>query len=59
MMERVRERALERGARRIELDVNEANEPALKLYEAFGFGGKSAEVYGGRDLYQRVHLPHE
>lgn len=59
MMERVRERALERGARRIELDVNEANEPAMKLYARFGFEVESAEIYGGRDLYLRAHLPHE
>jgi len=53
-----RERALERGARRIELDVNEANAPALALYGSFGFETKNAH-YGGRDLYMRVHLPHE
>ena len=54
-----RDRALERGARRMELDVNEANAPALALYEAFGFETKNAAVYGGRDLYLRAHLPHE
>ena len=51
-----RERALERGARRMELDVNEANAPALALYESFGFATKSAK--SGRDLYMRLHLPH-
>jgi GNAT superfamily N-acetyltransferase len=30
-------RALERGCRRIELDVNEDNEAALALYQACGF----------------------
>jgi GNAT superfamily N-acetyltransferase len=45
------ERALERGCRRMELDVNEANAPALALYESFGF--TSAEP---RDLYLRRHL---
>lgn len=53
---RARERALERGARRMELDVNEANAAALALYGSFGFETKGA---GGRDLYLRVHLPHE
>lgn len=43
-----------RGARRMELDVNEANENALKLYESLGFGVKNR--HGGRDLYLRVHL---
>ena len=43
-----------RGARRMELDVNEANTEALKLYESLGFGVKNQ--HGGRDLYLRVHL---
>ncbi len=51
-----RARALERGARRMELDVNEANPAALTLYESFGFETKNA---GGRDLYMRLHLPHQ
>jgi ribosomal protein S18 acetylase RimI-like enzyme len=45
------ERARERGCRRMELDVNEANGPALALYESFGF--KTGEP---RDLYMRRHL---
>lgn len=44
-------RALERGCRRMELDVNEANAPALALYESFGFTAGSP-----RDLYMRRHL---
>ena len=32
-------RARERGCRRIELDVDEANDPALSLYESLGFSG--------------------
>ncbi|WP_445148398.1 GNAT family N-acetyltransferase [Baekduia sp. Peel2402] len=44
-------RALERGCRRMELDVNEANSPALALYASFGF--KTGEP---RDLYMRRHL---
>ena len=43
-----------RDSRRIELDVNEANEPALKLYESLGFGIKN--THGGRDLYLRRNL---
>ena len=43
-----------RDSRRIELDVNEANEPALKLYESLGFGIKNS--HGGRDLYLRRNL---
>lgn len=31
------QRARSRGCRRIQLDVNTDNEPALKLYESFGF----------------------
>ncbi len=48
------EHAGSRGSRRIELDVNEANEPALKLYESLGFGIKSG--HGGRDLYLRRNI---
>ncbi len=43
-----------RTSRRIELDVNEANVPALKLYESLGFGIKNS--HGGRDLYLRRNL---
>lgn len=49
------DRARERGARRAELDVNERNEAALRLYGAFGFSA-SENAYGGRDLYLRLHL---
>jgi len=59
LVSRARERAVERGARRMELDVNEVNHAALKLYESFGFETKSSGVDGGRDLYLRLHLPHE
>jgi GNAT superfamily N-acetyltransferase len=45
------DRALERGCRRMELDVNEANAPALALYKSFGFATGDP-----RDLYMRRHL---
>jgi len=45
------ERAYERGCRRMELDVNEANAPALALYESYGFTAGDP-----RDLYMRRHL---
>jgi hypothetical protein len=43
----------------MELDVNEANATALKLYASFGFASESSAFDGARDLYMRVHLPHE
>ncbi len=58
LVARATERALERGARRMELDVNEANAPALALYGSFGFVSESKAFDGARDLYMQVHLPH-
>jgi GNAT superfamily N-acetyltransferase len=49
------ERARARGCRRLELDVNERNETARRLYESFGFSSVS-NSYGARDLYMRLHL---
>jgi GNAT superfamily N-acetyltransferase len=49
------DRARERGCRRAELDVNEDNEPALRLYESLGFG-KKATPWAGRDLFVNVRL---
>jgi GNAT superfamily N-acetyltransferase len=51
LLELATTRALERGCRRMELDVNEANAPAIALYESFGFTAGSP-----RDLYMRRHL---
>lgn len=44
-----------RGCRRAELDVNEVNEPALRLYESVGFGRKSTP-WDGRDLFLNIRL---
>jgi GNAT superfamily N-acetyltransferase len=44
------ERARARGARRIALDTNEANAPALALYERNGFSARS-KGGTGRDLF--------
>jgi GNAT superfamily N-acetyltransferase len=48
-------RARERGCRRVELDVNERNAAGLALYESYGFSA-TANKYGARDLYLRLHL---
>ncbi len=49
------DRARARGCRRAELDVNEGNEPALRLYESLGFGKKSTP-WDGRDLFINIRL---
>ena len=49
------ERARERGAARILLDTNEANEAAVRLYASVGFRSGSEET-GGRDLFMRLRL---
>ena len=49
------ERARERGCRRIELDTNEDNEPALALYHRFGFSERS-KGGPGRDLFLGLRL---
>ena len=49
------ERARERGCRRIELDANEGNTPAIKLYERLGFNSYS-ERLGGHDRFMRLRL---
>jgi len=42
--------AIERGAKRIELDTNEGNAVALALYERHGFSNRS-KLGTGRDLF--------
>ena len=49
------DRARERGARRIELDVNDANEPARRLYERLGFTSYVDEL-GGHNHFMRLYL---
>ncbi len=50
-------RARDRGARRMELDCNEANAVAQQLYASLGFVNSTPHRYdGARDLYLRVHL---
>jgi ribosomal protein S18 acetylase RimI-like enzyme len=50
------ERARERGCGRIELDVNDGNEPARALYERLGFSSYVEEL-GGHNRFMRLHLP--
>jgi GNAT superfamily N-acetyltransferase len=49
------ERARERGAKRIELDVNQENKPAAALYEKLGFSSYVEEM-GGENRFMRLHL---
>jgi ribosomal protein S18 acetylase RimI-like enzyme len=55
LVEAALERARARGCARIELDANEANEPALRLYRSVGFGSWS-DAAGGNDLFMRLRL---
>jgi ribosomal protein S18 acetylase RimI-like enzyme len=55
LLELATDRARERGCRRMELDVSEANEAGLALYRAFGFRERTGPDEP-RDLYLRRHL---
>ena len=55
LVDLVIERARARGCRRIELDVNDANDPALALYRSVGFDNHDPR-YGGGNLFMRLHL---
>ena len=49
------ERATQRGCHRVELDVNEANSPAVALYEKLGFSSFSPEL-GGHNRFMRHYI---
>jgi ribosomal protein S18 acetylase RimI-like enzyme len=50
-------RARARGCKRIQLDANEHNAPALSLYRSLGFeSGSPGRWDGGRDLYLTKRL---
>jgi GNAT superfamily N-acetyltransferase len=54
LVQGVLDRAAARGCRRVELDVNDANLPALRLYESLGFA--TGRGGAGRDLLMRRPL---
>jgi GNAT superfamily N-acetyltransferase len=56
LVEAAAARARERGCRRVELDVNDANASAVHLYESIGFSAQD-DRYGGRNLFMRLPLP--
>jgi len=55
LLDKVVELARERRCRRIELDVNDNNDPALALYRSLGFDNDDPR-YGGGNLFMRLHL---
>jgi ribosomal protein S18 acetylase RimI-like enzyme len=55
LVEAACEHARQRGCRRIQLDVNEANPPAVGLYESLGFSSW-ADPPGGRNLFMGRRL---
>jgi GNAT superfamily N-acetyltransferase len=54
LVEAALERARERGCRRVELDTNETNEPALALYHRYGFSERAKG--DDRSLFLQVTL---
>jgi len=57
LMDAALKRARERGCRRVELDVSDANEAALALYERYGF--TTGKEPGTRDLFMGARLETE
>jgi ribosomal protein S18 acetylase RimI-like enzyme len=55
LVEAALERARERGCARMELDANEANEPAVALYRSIGFESWS-EAAKGHNRFMRLRL---
>ena len=55
LLEGAIESARGHGCRRVELDVNERNEPAHALYERHGFSSRSSGL-DGNDLMMRLKL---
>jgi ribosomal protein S18 acetylase RimI-like enzyme len=55
LLDRVISEARERGCRRLELDVNDNNDPALGLYRSVGFDNRD-DRYGGGNLFMRLRL---
>jgi ribosomal protein S18 acetylase RimI-like enzyme len=57
LVEECLKRARERGCKRIQLDTNETNEPAMRLYESLGFRNTVPQRFGeGRNLYFTLWL---
>lgn len=54
LLEAVVELARERGCKRVELDVDEGNAAAQRLYESFGFA--SSKRPGERVLFMQLYL---
>jgi ribosomal protein S18 acetylase RimI-like enzyme len=54
LLQRVLERARDRGCRRVELDTNEGNDGAIALYESLGFSATSKG--SSRSLFLGVRL---
>ena len=56
LIERAIARARDRGCRRVELDTNENNDDALRLYERHGFSATAKQDGEGRTLFLGLKL---